>query len=1110
MSATELFGESRAVPVPTRPPAWSSSSGEFSADFFVLRTPLLPFETFTTWGAAGAAAVADAAAPSSGGLAALRAELGQKLAAPEARAALALASPETVASWRFWTQDPHSERGHKVERALVRYLARMVGRATPFGLLAGCSLGEVGRETQLQLAPRQQYRRFTRLQGEYQGALVAHLEALPALRQRLHYHPNSSLCQLGRSLRYTEVLSDSPNEPAFPLIELEPSAALQLTLARAGRGAPGEVLAAALANDHAAVPLTEWRLFVAELITNQVLVSELSTPISGDTDIRALVAHVERILARPGSGGQPAAAHESAALLLQLRAVADRLQQLDTQTIGSVPPDFAPLPPSGAEPLPLPSARGLHIDLYKPVARAVLGAADLTRILKGVRALHRLMGRQSDSSIRDFRLALVARYEGQPVRLVEALDDDFGVGFERASGPGQDPSPLLAGVDFTPAAEDASIRWTARQQLIMQKLGAALQAGQDELVFCDADLAGLPEPLPLPQAFAAQALLLAPCGNPSAAARVVIDAVYGPSGANLLGRFCPGSPALESRVRQHLAAEAAHQPECIYAEVIHLPAGRLANLVQRPVLREFEIPFLGHSGAPPERQIPLDDLWVMIKNDQVILRSARLGRQVIPRLTSAHNYRAPKNLAIYRFLGALATQGVTAELGWRWHPLEDLDYLPRVRYQDVILARARWCLRQDTLLPLRRGSPAAALAQVAQLRQRLKWPRLVTVARGDNRLPIDLDNPLSVEGLVHHLRSLAVAHVEEYLPTPEQLCCEGPEGRYVHEVIVPLLRTCPPPRPVPPPAPPLPVTTSALRRFPPGSPWLYVKLYGSAMNTEQALGELFTSTIAPLVARGTLERWFFIRYADPRQHLRLRFQGHAQQLLTEVYPAILRVLQPLLDDGRVSRVQLDTYEREIERYGGLDACVHAERIFHADSEAALALLRSDLVAPADDRPWQLALLSLDALFSDLQLSLPERLQLLELQRARLRKLLGPLPLWSQQVGRKFRAERRRLEALLAPSQCLPAHAPQAVAGPLDAARLTLMQRSQRVRPVFALLQAQPLPVSFLELAASYIHMAANRLLRSSTLAQECLLYEYLSRLYLSRTAQPALQPAGTD
>jgi len=73
--------------------------------------------------------------------------------------------------------------------------------------------------------------------------------------------------------------------------------------------------------------------------------------------------------------------------------------------------------------------------------------------------------------------------------------------------------------------------------------------------------------------------------------------------------------------------------------------------------------------------------------------------------------------------------------------------------------------------------------------------------------------------------------------------------------------------------------------------------------------------IAPTI-RGALEagdasRWFFIRYADPDSHLRLRFAGDPARLAGSLLPALERALSPLIASGAIRKVMLDTYAREL-------------------------------------------------------------------------------------------------------------------------------------------------------------------------------------------------------
>src|SRR5262249_17396529 len=147
-----------------------------------------------------------------------------------------------------------------------------------------------------------------------------------------------------------------------------------------------------------------------------------------------------------------------------------------------------------------------------------------------------------------------------------------------------------------------------------------------------------------------------------------------------------------------LAAEAALRPDVVFAEVVHLADGRLANISARPVLREREIVYLGRSGAPADHQLPLTDLLVSVRDGRVVLRSRSLGREVVPRLTNAHNY-VNGALGTYRFLASLQHQDVRS-LAFTLGPLPQLPYVPRIRLGRIVLREASWNLRKAELDPV--------------------------------------------------------------------------------------------------------------------------------------------------------------------------------------------------------------------------------------------------------------------------------------------------------------------------------------------------------------------------------------------------------------------------
>src|SRR5262249_4989848 len=137
----------------------------------------------------------------------------------------------------------------------------------------------------------------------------------------------------------------------------------------------------------------------------------------------------------------------------------------------------------------------------------------------------------------------------------------------------------------------------------------------------------------------------------------------------------------------------------------------------------------------------------------------------------------------------LQGQEVTTGLFWEWGALESLSFLPRVRAGRLVLSLARWRVGKDEIEHLTTAEGTQRYRRVQRWRRDRKLPRYVQMMQGDNALPLDLDNVLSVETFLHLLKKRRRRVLVEFFPEPERLCARGPEGRFVHELIVPFLRT---------------------------------------------------------------------------------------------------------------------------------------------------------------------------------------------------------------------------------------------------------------------------------------------------------------------------------
>ena len=157
--------------------------------------------------------------------------------------------------------------------------------------------------------------------------------------------------------------------------------------------------------------------------------------------------------------------------------------------------------------------------------------------------------------------------------------------------------------------------------------------------------------------------------------RLVVNGLSANAG-NLLARFSYGDAQLLEHLKQITNLEQQMQPDKIIAEIAHLPEARTGNILKRPHLREYEIPYLAKSTLPLSQQITIDDLWVSIQNNRIILTSKKRNKEVLPRLTNAHNYES-KALPIYHFLCDLQSQNKKTSLGFSWPRLaDDHPFLP--------------------------------------------------------------------------------------------------------------------------------------------------------------------------------------------------------------------------------------------------------------------------------------------------------------------------------------------------------------------------------------------------------------------------------------------------
>ena len=560
------------------------------------------------------------------------------------------------------------------------------------------------------------------------------------------------------------------------------------------------------------------------------------------------------------------------------------LADLDAAPPGAVEPPYRAIARElGDLPAPVEISRLFQVDMIKPAPGLALGRAVIDEVSRAIQLLHRLAARGQGDALGVFRNQFIGRWRGAGIPLVQALDAESGIGFaadrrgggraraaargdrvsRRAGSPATDSarlrpsSPPAAAERGCPRARPRRLRHPGARA--GRSAAASGRAGGQEIALAAASDDAID----------------------GGDFRIHFQGATGPAGAALLGRFCHALPELEEAVRRYLADEAALRPDAIFAEIVHLPQGRVGNVLLRPVLRSHEISFLGGSAAPSDRRIPVTDLLVSIVGDCVRLRSRRLGREVIPRLTTAHNYNLP-GLGIYRFLCALQSQG-TARLAWGWGALEAASFLPRVVLGKVILACARWRLRGQPAPSARRaerggavprGTGPARHPRSAPPHRARRWrqppadrpgqrdQRGHVRAAGEGSPGRDGERDVARPGRSLRARSRGPLRPRAGDPVPAQRGDREPRRRRRAGRRAALRGHA----------------NGAFRPAPSGS----TPRSTPALRASTARSIALAPAIRAALRTGAADGWFFIRYGDPDWHLRLRLHGEPARLSAEV------------------------------------------------------------------------------------------------------------------------------------------------------------------------------------------------------------------------------------
>lgn len=1027
-------------------------------NFYVVRTPLLPVNVATELNHITNATLA--------------AVIKETFRDQYLQEAIYIASPELYQELQKWLEDAsvNEKDNYKLAAALYRYLLRMSTRCTPYGLFAGCATGDPADHTDIRLNNKAEHKKHCRLDMNYVAELAVAITAVPEITEQLLYYPNNSLYATGNQYRYAAYTIKNKFRNYY-LTAVNQSPYLDKMLHTAAPGATLKDIRNSIVSEADEISEEEAAEFTAELLQNQLLVSELEPTVTGE-EFFVHLNHRLRHFSYTEEFTTPLSRIQT--ILQDQRSGIDKYTATHALVKSMIPNT---------------SSKDLvQTDLFLSTGSNTLSHTVINELSAQIGQLWKLAPINKNADLQSFCQAFQQRYEEQEVPLSIALDTEAGIGYGSHSNGNTDHTPLVDDIHAAPGGQTNSSPRSKMQEFQLQQLHQCLRDSKKVInitkeqldTLKDKEVPALPDSLYLMGSILSNSAAAIDNGN----YLFDMNGCSGPSAANLLGRFCHGDEKLATKVKECLAAEEANDPEKIYAEVIHLPESRTGNILMRPRLREYEIVYLANSLTPEAFQIHLSDLMVSVQRGKVVLRSKKLNKIIIPRMSTAHNYR--NGLPVYKFLCDLQSQDYHTGIAWQWQLPGEVSFLPRIQYGHIILSKSTWTLNKKNWPALANATAAQYMGIFQEIKAQLDLPRYVVITEGDNELPADLENEVAVHLLMTQLIKKEQVTLQEFLHTPDNCWIEGPEGKHTNEFIIPLRYISPEKNKKEQLLITTAITDMPVRQFVTGSEWLYVKLYAGTRSAENILKEIILPLTRQLMQENIIDKWFFIRYNDPENHLRIRFH-HGER--KDFWKVVLERLYDALGDApnSVYRLQTDTYEREIERYGA-GTMTFSEDFFHYDSESILNILNLLEEEEGENYRWLLALRGVDTLLNDFGYALPEKFALLKrLQAGFYEEFGGGKPLLLQ-LNDKYREEMRKVSSILDPSQD--------AANGIEEATAFLAARSQQIKQRLVGVNIEQRN----DLLGSYIHMHLNRMLLSNQRKHELVIYHFLSRYYESLMA----------
>lgn len=993
--------------------------------------------------------------------------------------AIYISSPNLVTECEKWINGEilEEDKKNKLIYSVLKYIIRLHSRATPFGLFAACGVVSLSFMENL-VIKKDDFYRNTRLDMDLVCSIARNLAMNAIVQENFKYYSNSTLYVLRDNVRYVEYFHDKNGVKRYQISEVYNSYYLQEIVKRASNGVYMSDLIKLLVQN--SVSYNDSMSFVKELILNQILVSELEPSVCGKN------AFVQ-ILDNMDSKSHINELNEIRERLIDIKNSLEPLDNFSNTSINKYKKLTKEIDDYGFE---HDLTRIVQVDLFfQNSQKYEFNSNIFSKLSKGLSILNKLTSFSESNNLKLFKEQFTIRYGDKYVPLFDVLDSEAGIGYGKSLNSNNDSGYLVDDLLIRrKQLNEFELVYTKKQSFLLKKLIEATRNNnyivslrEDELNVFEENWDDLPDSM---------SIMYSHVGKRNNNDVFYINSAGGTSGINLISRFSMNNKRILDIANTIAEHEKKINNENVLASILHLPEERIGNILMRPSLRDYEIPFLSKSLKEKKKQISISDLTISIQNNRIILWSKALKKEVIPRLDNAHNF-SNSTLPIYHFLCDIQNQNIRNELFFDWGSIQrEFSFLPRVEFEDIILSPALWKLNKSEFSLLLSKNEI----DLEKWRKRWNVPKLILLVEGDNELLIDLENELSFKMFVTEIEKKSFITIKEFLFNQEQCIVKDENNNaYVNQFVSFLLKDInklslnkidfEPNKNI-----------ETLNSFHIGSEWLYFKVYCGIKTSDRILTEILKSFCDSMIRQNLIYKWFFIRYSDPNEHLRIRFHLRDNKYFGEVVDKFNQSISTFTQTGLIWQTQIDSYQREINRYGGNLNITFAEKIFYYDSVCILNVLKN--ININDNIRWLVGLKLVIDTFKAFNLRDEDILRISNNLTLQMQSEFEITKEYKKNIDAKYRKHREDIEYLV-------------YNGNLNQSKYMIIDLHLQERFINFKIIVDEMKLSELGLTneyidsiiSSYTHMSLNRLFSNKQRLQEMIIYNYVYKAYKSVIAR---------